>query len=45
MFQFIPGIALSQVIESVKEKINSFVLSSIPVFMMKDLRCLNQKIL
>ena len=38
MFQFLPGITLSQEIESVEEKNNSSVSSSILVFMMKDLR-------
>ena len=36
MFQFLPVIALSQVIESVKDKINSLVAIAIPVLMMKD---------
>ena len=44
MFQFLPGIALSQVIESFEDKINSSVANAILVFMMKDLHRLYQEI-
>ena len=45
MFQFLPWIALSQVIQSVEDKINSSVGNAIPVFMMKDLHRLYQEML
>ena len=45
VFQFLSGIALSQVIESVEDKINSSAANAIPVFMMKDLRRLYQEML
>ena len=45
MFQFVPGIALSQVIESVKNKINSSAANAVPVFIMKDLCHLYQGML
>ena len=45
MFQFVPGIALSQVIEYVKNKINPSAANTIPVFIMKDLCHLYQGML
>ena len=45
MFRFLPGITLFQVIESVEDKINSSAVNAIPVFMIKDLRCLYQEML
>ena len=42
-FQFLPGIVLSQVIESVDGKINSSMATAIPVFLMKDMRRLYQE--
>ena len=45
MFQFLPGIALSQVTESVEDKINSSVANAISVFMMKDLHRLYQEMI
>ena len=44
MFQFLLGIALSPVIESFEDKINSSVANAIPVFMIKDLHHLYQEI-
>ena len=45
MFQFLPGIALSQVRESVEDKIISSVANTIPVFMTNDLRRQYQEVL
>ena len=42
-FQFLPGIVLSQVIQSVGGKINQSMANAIPVFLMKDMRCLCQE--